>query len=73
MTKSASLIVLAALLHQAARPQVGVVPLLHAHAHNDCRDDPPLLKALAHGFTGVDLINTDDLERLKAFLLKNGR
>ena len=31
-----------------------VVPLVHAHAHNDYRHDPPLLKALQHGFTSVE-------------------
>ncbi len=34
--------------------QRGVVPLLHAHAHNDYLHDPPLLKALEHGFTSVE-------------------
>jgi hypothetical protein len=31
-----------------------VVPLLHAHAHNDYRHDRPLLDALDHGFTSVE-------------------
>ena len=31
-----------------------VVPLLHAHAHNDYRHDPPLLRALEHGFTSAE-------------------
>ena len=31
-----------------------VVPLLRAHAHNDYLHDPPLLKALEHGFTSVE-------------------
>lgn len=31
-----------------------VVPLLHAHAHNDYLHDPPLGKALAHGFASVE-------------------
>jgi hypothetical protein len=31
-----------------------VVPLLHAHAHNDYLHDPPLLGALEHGFTSVE-------------------
>jgi len=35
-------------------PQRGIVPLLHAHAHNDYLHDPPLLKALEHGFTSVE-------------------
>jgi len=34
--------------------QRGAVPLLHAHAHNDYLHDPPLLKALEHGFTSVE-------------------
>jgi glycerophosphoryl diester phosphodiesterase len=32
----------------------GVVPLLRAHAHNDYLHDPPLQKALEHGFTSVE-------------------
>ena len=35
-----------------AQPEV--VPLLDAHAHNDYLHDPPLLKALEHGFTSVE-------------------
>lgn len=31
-----------------------VVPLLHAHAHNDYLHDPPLLQALEHGFASVE-------------------
>ena len=31
-----------------------VVPLLQAHAHNDYLHDPPLLKALDHGFASVE-------------------
>ena len=31
-----------------------VVPLPRAHAHNDYLHDPPLLKALQHGFTSVE-------------------
>ncbi len=34
--------------------QRGVVPLLHAHAHNDYLHDPPLRKALEHGFASVE-------------------
>ncbi|MCL5282951.1 MAG: phosphatidylinositol-specific phospholipase C/glycerophosphodiester phosphodiesterase family protein [Planctomycetes bacterium] len=34
--------------------QPGAAPLLHAHAHNDYLHDPPLLQALAHGFTSVE-------------------
>lgn len=31
-----------------------VMPLAHAHAHNDYHHDRPLLDALAHGFTSVE-------------------
>lgn len=31
-----------------------VIPLVHAHAHNDYRHDPPLLEALRHGFTSIE-------------------
>ena len=31
-----------------------VIPLSHAHAHNDYRHDRPLLDALAHGFCSVE-------------------
>lgn len=31
-----------------------VTPLVNAHAHNDYRHDPPLLKALQHGFASVE-------------------
>jgi len=31
-----------------------VVPLLHAHAHNDYLHDPPLRAALEHGFASVE-------------------
>lgn len=34
--------------------RAGMVPLPQAHAHNDYRHDPPLLKALQHGFTSVE-------------------
>jgi hypothetical protein len=39
-----------------------VVPLLCAHAHNDYRHDPPLCRALEHGFTSVeaDVFLVDD-------------
>lgn len=33
---------------------LAVVPLVHAHAHNDYQHDPPLLEALRHGFTSVE-------------------
>ncbi|MFC1633747.1 phosphatidylinositol-specific phospholipase C/glycerophosphodiester phosphodiesterase family protein [Planctomycetota bacterium] len=32
----------------------GIIPLSHAHAHNDYRHDRPLLDALAHGFCSVE-------------------
>jgi hypothetical protein len=35
-------------------PQSDVKPLLGAHAHNDYRHDPPLLRALGQGFTSVE-------------------
>jgi len=31
-----------------------IIPLSHAHAHNDYRHDRPLLDALAHGFCSVE-------------------
>ncbi len=34
--------------------RAGVVPLPHAHAHNDYRHNRPLLEALEHGFTSVE-------------------
>jgi hypothetical protein len=48
-----TLIVMFALLASAGPPQ-DVVPLPQAHAHNDYLHDPPLLRALAHGFTSVE-------------------
>jgi hypothetical protein len=39
---------------QSGPQQHDVVPLLHAHAHNDYLHDPPLLKALEHGFASVE-------------------
>ncbi len=42
------------LFMQSGPPQDGIVPLLHAHAHNDYLHDPPLLTALEHGFTSVE-------------------
>lgn len=35
-------------------PQVPPVPLCHAHAHHDYRNRPPLLAALAAGFTSIE-------------------
>jgi hypothetical protein len=43
------------LLAQSGPPaQRDVVPLLHAHAHNDYLHNPPLLAALEHGFASVE-------------------
>jgi hypothetical protein len=42
------------LIMQVGPPQRDVVPLLHAHAHNDYLHKPPLLAALEHGFTSVE-------------------
>ena len=42
------------LLSAAAAPPPSVVPLPHAHAHNDYAHRRPLLDALAHGFTSVE-------------------
>lgn len=43
------------LLVQSGPPaQRDVVPLLHAHAHNDYLHDPPLFAALEHGFASVE-------------------
>jgi len=46
--------VLGLLLALQPVPQSEVSPLRGAHAHNDYRHDPPLLKALEHGFTSVE-------------------
>ncbi len=50
----ATWIVMLLLTASSSPPQRGAVPLLHAHAHNDYLHDPPLLKALEHGFTSVE-------------------
>jgi hypothetical protein len=42
------------ILFLAAPPPPAVVPLPHAHAHNDYAHRRPLLDALAHGFTSVE-------------------
>jgi len=43
------------LIMQSSPPsQHGVIPLLHAHAHNDYLHDPPLLAAIEHGFPSVE-------------------
>jgi hypothetical protein len=48
------LIVVLVLVARTGPVPPGVVPLLQAHAHNDYLHDPPLLKALEHGFTSVE-------------------
>lgn len=48
----------------ARSPLAGVVPLEHAHAHNDYEHDRPLWDALEHGFTSVEAdiwLDGDDL------------
>jgi len=50
----ATWIVILLLIASSGPSQRGVVPLLHAHAHNDYLHDPPLLQALAHGFASVE-------------------
>ncbi|MEN6578211.1 MAG: phosphatidylinositol-specific phospholipase C/glycerophosphodiester phosphodiesterase family protein [Phycisphaerales bacterium] len=54
--------VVGVLLVLGAAPQGDVAPVLRAHAHNDYRHDPPLLKALGQGFTSVeaDIFLVDD-------------
>ena len=42
------------LIAQSSPAPRGVVPLLHAHAHNDYLHDRPLLDALDHGFASVE-------------------
>ena len=42
------------LVMQSAPSHQDVVPLLHAHAHNDYLHNPPLLAALEHGFASVE-------------------
>ena len=39
---------------RAAQPVESVVPLIHAHAHNDYEHTRPLLDALGHGFCSVE-------------------
>lgn len=45
---------LGVLLALGSAPRSDVTPLPRAHAHNDYRHDPPLLKALGQGFTSVE-------------------
>ncbi|MEN6426041.1 MAG: phosphatidylinositol-specific phospholipase C/glycerophosphodiester phosphodiesterase family protein [Phycisphaerales bacterium] len=54
--------VVGVLLALGAAPQGEVAPVPRAHAHNDYRHDPPLLKALGQGFTSVeaDIFLVDD-------------
>jgi hypothetical protein len=42
------------LITQSGPSPQGVVPLLHAHAHNDYLHNRPLLEALDHGFASVE-------------------
>lgn len=42
------------LIAQSSPAPRGVVPVLHAHAHNDYLHDRPLLDALDHGFASVE-------------------
>jgi hypothetical protein len=42
------------LVTQTSPGPQAVAPLLHAHAHNDYLHDPPLLRALEHGFTSAE-------------------
>ena len=42
------------LLLTAATVRAQVVPLPHAHAHNDYKHQQPLLDALSHGFTSIE-------------------
>jgi len=42
------------LMARSGLPQNRVVPLVHAHAHNDYLHAKPLLDALEHGFTSVE-------------------
>jgi hypothetical protein len=53
MVRTIGIVVLLAAA-QSASPQREVLPLLHAHAHNDYLHDPPLLQALEHGFASVE-------------------
>ncbi len=46
--------VLGVLLALGTAPQGDATPLRRAHAHNDYRHDPPLLKALGQGFPSVE-------------------
>ena len=39
---------------RASESDTEIMPLYHAHAHNDYRHDRPLLDALAHGFCSVE-------------------
>jgi len=54
--------VVGVLLALGAAPRADVAPVPRAHAHNDYRHDPPLLKALGQGFTSVeaDVFLVDD-------------
>lgn len=55
MVLAGSLLMLIGPLHGADKPSPDrVVPLRHAHAHNDYEHERPLLDALDHGFCSVE-------------------
>ncbi len=63
MVRIACIVGLLLVMQAGPLPQRDVVPLLHAHAHNDYLHKPPLFAALEHGFTSVEadifLVNGD--------------
>ncbi len=54
MVKIACIVGLLLVMQPGPSQTQEVVPLLHAHAHNDYLHDPPLVAALEHGFTSVE-------------------
>jgi len=54
MVRIACIAGLLLIMQSGPSQQRDVVPLLHAHAHNDYLHNPPLLAALEHGFTSVE-------------------
>ncbi|MBM4028851.1 MAG: hypothetical protein FJ280_26170 [Planctomycetes bacterium] len=55
MIRTTCIMALLLLAPAGSAPQAGgPAPLPQAHAHNDYLHDPPLLRALAHGFTSVE-------------------
>jgi hypothetical protein len=54
MVKVACIAGLLLLMQSGPSQPQEVVPLIHAHAHNDYLHDPPLLAALSHGFASVE-------------------